>query len=289
MNLESQFQVDGADAEKGSGGALARGIALLQAFSSERTRLTGRELMALTGLPKPTMFRLLTTLCEAHLLRYNEADGCYVPAAGLANLAAPVLARTSIRQLAFGPMQALADRLRAQVSLGLGHGFDLVFIELAQSKDCVTVRPSMGSRISLARTATGRAYLCALSTEKQQEYLSQLSQNDPAMAEMFRQRLAKARQDLEQRSFTVNLGDLNRQIHAVAVPLRSVPGSDEVFVINCAVPSFELQPDQLLDDVGPRLVTLARSIEAALGLPPLYAVDGFPQSADFLPTSPPPR
>lgn len=284
MNLESQSSSNGMDADKG-GGALARGIALLQAFSPEKSSLTGRELMAVTGLPKPTLFRLLSTLCEAHLLRYNEADGCFMPAAGLANLAAPLLARTSIRQLAFGPMQALADRVRAQVSLGLGQGLDLVFIELAQSKDCVTVRPSMGSRISLARTATGRAYLSALPADKQQEYLSRLSQSNPAMAEMLQSRLEQAQKDLIQRGFTVNQGDLNRQVHAVAVPLRAPPGSDEMFVFGCAVPSFELQPGQLLDDVGPRLVTLASSIEAAMGLPPLYTVDRFPQSTDLSSTS----
>ncbi|NYT63815.1 helix-turn-helix domain-containing protein [Alcaligenaceae bacterium] len=269
------------NADKSSGGALARGIAVLQAFSVDKSRLTAKELMATTGLPKPTLFRLLTALCDANLLRYHEPDGCFMPAPGLASLAAPLLARTSIRQLAFGPMQTLADRVGAQVSLGLGLGFDLVFIELAQAKGCVTVRPSMGSRISLARTATGRAYLSALPEEKRQEYLALLSQSNPEMSLLLQERLAQAQQDLKERGFCVNHGDLNRQIHAVAVPLRVAPDSDEMYVFNCAVPSFELQPDQLLGDVGPRLVTLARSIEAALGLPPLYPVDGFSQSTSF--------
>lgn len=265
MNHPARFQ-DHQGAER-PGSALARGIQVLQAFRAEAQTLTARELLEATGLPKPTLFRLTTTLCEAGLLRYEEAGGRFMPATGLARLASPMLARTSIRQLAFAPMQALADRARAQVSLGLGIGLDLVFIELAQSRDCSTVRPAMGSHISLSRTATGRAYLAALPAEQTQRYLDGLRAADPEQGAWLCSRLQEARHDLGERGFCVSRGDLQRQLEAVAVPLRSAGASDEIHVFTCTMPSFELAPGQLLDDVGPRLVTLARSVEAALGAP----------------------
>ncbi|MDM0113606.1 helix-turn-helix domain-containing protein [Variovorax sp. J22R133] len=268
MEPESRFADAQGDADKPGGSALARGVSILQAFTIERPTMTTRELMVATGLPKPTLFRLATTLCEAGLLRYEESDGRFMPAPGLARLAAPLLARISIRQLAFGPMQALAERLCAQVSLALGLGLDLVFIELAQSRDCVTVRPAMGSHISLSRTASGRAYLAALPPQQLEQYMEEVRTKSPAGADVLAERMQETRRDLAERGFCVSHGDLHRQLEAVAVPLRATGRHDEIYVFACTVPSFELKPGQLFEDIGPRLATLARSIEAGLGAPP---------------------
>ena len=54
--------------------ALVRGISILQCFNNKRQELSGKELMDLTGLPKPTLFRLTETLCELGLLRYSERE-----------------------------------------------------------------------------------------------------------------------------------------------------------------------------------------------------------------------
>src|SRR5262245_39023798 len=79
--------------------ALARGISILNCFSPTVQDLSSRELMERTGLAKPTLFRLLDTLCELGLLRYSERLSRYVPGVGLVNLAAPALARMTVRQL----------------------------------------------------------------------------------------------------------------------------------------------------------------------------------------------
>lgn len=243
----------------------------------ERPTLSARDLIAVTGLPKPTLFRLTGTLCDLGLLRYDEASGRFTPAPGVARLSAPLLARASIRQLAFGPMQALAERLGAQVALSLGFGFDLIFIELAQAKGCVSVRPSLGGPISLSRTASGRAYLSVLPEEQRQTYLNRFRRLNPTLIDRLKERLAEAREDLDKRGFCVSFGELVEHFHGVAVPLKPIDTSGEIYVFNCAVPSFDVPRDQLLSDVGPRLLTLARSIEAALGAPATPARDGFPQ------------
>ena len=60
-------------------------------------------------------------------------------------------------------------------------------------------------------------------------------------------------------------GDLRREVYAVGVPMRrTVDG--EIVAFNCSVPAFQLKKGQLEEDVGPRLVSMARNIEAAIGL-----------------------
>src|SRR5258707_747905 len=78
--------------------ALVRGISVLQCFSNKHQELSARELMDMTGLPKPTLFRLIDTLCELNLMRYSERLSKYVPGVGLLNLSSPVLARMHMRQ-----------------------------------------------------------------------------------------------------------------------------------------------------------------------------------------------
>ncbi|MGE4243774.1 IclR family transcriptional regulator [Ramlibacter sp.] len=261
QNIENDDGASGPTA----GSALVRGIRILQAFTAETPALTARQLMEATQLPKPSLFRLATTLVDIGLLRYDEPTGQFRPAPAVARLAEPLLARTTLRQLAFGPMQTLADRVCGQVSLALGLGHDLVFIELAQSKSCLTVRPAMGSHISLARTATGRAYLLSLPDEQMLAYVADVAHRDPKQGAWLDERLREAQRDLDERGFCVSYGDLHRDLQAVAVPLRSGHDTNETFVFGCTVPAFELGAGQLLDEVGPRLTSLARSMEAALG------------------------
>jgi len=77
--------------------ALARGIDVLRCFSPIDQELTSKQLSERTGLPKPTLFRITSTLRQLGLLRYSEARGAFMPAPAVLAMAAPVLAR-----LAFG-------------------------------------------------------------------------------------------------------------------------------------------------------------------------------------------
>ncbi|MDR0478862.1 MAG: helix-turn-helix domain-containing protein [Burkholderiaceae bacterium] len=247
--------------------ALARGVQILRCFTADTPELSARALIDSTKLPKPTFFRLAATLCAAGLLRYCEATAVFMPAPGLLTLAASLWARTHVRQLAFGQMQALADRVCGQVTLALGAGLDLVFVELAQSSQCTTFRPAMGAHISLSRTATGRAYLAAQPVEQTRRYTDGVTAADPQQGQWLAARLAETHRDLQQRGFCISRGDLHRELEAVAVPVRST-ALDEIYVLTCTVPVFELAPGQLEGDIGPRLVALARSTEAAMGHSP---------------------
>jgi hypothetical protein len=45
------------------------------------------------------------------------------------------------------------------------------------------------------------------------------------------------------------------------------PAADgEILVFNCGVPSYLLKEGQLESDVGPRLVSMVRNVEGAMGM-----------------------
>ncbi|MFG5776249.1 IclR family transcriptional regulator [Comamonas sp. J-3] len=244
--------------------ALVRGISILQCFNNKRQELSGKELMDLTGLPKPTLFRLTETLCELGLLRYSERLSKYVPGIGLLNLASPVLARMTVRQFARSQMEELANYMGGQIQLNVGSSRKLVLVELAKGIEDKLFAPEIGVGISLSRTATGRAYLLALPEAQREAYLLELEARDAERATWLRERLEDARRDLAEHGFCRSHGDLHREIQSIAVPL-SKPQDGEYWVFAASVPSYNPKSQQMETDIGPRLITLVRSVEAVLG------------------------
>ncbi|MBS0509103.1 MAG: IclR family transcriptional regulator [Proteobacteria bacterium] len=245
--------------------ALVRGVSILRCFSSKRQELSAKELTDLTGLPKPTLFRLTETLCELGLLRYSERLSKYVPGLGLLQLSAPVLTRMALRQFARPLMQALADLTEGQVQLAVGHRRELCLVELANGMGNTVFRPEVGVRMSLSRTATGRAYLLAMAEDERRAYLQDLQASDPPRAAALEQRLVDARDDLARHGFCRSHGDLHSEIESIAVPM-SQPQDGELWVFAVSVPVFSPLYAKLETDLGPRLRTLVRSVESVLGV-----------------------
>lgn len=244
--------------------ALSRGISILNCFSTQRQAISSREIAELTGLPKPTLFRLLDTLSELGLLHYSERLSKYVPGVALLNLAAPTLARMTIRQLARPFMQDLADHIKGQVQLLVGYRNSLTFAEIVQGANSKIYRPEVGMRVSISRSASGRAYLTLVSDEARQRYLDGYATDDPTRKAWLLERLQDAEQDLVKHGFCRGHGDLYREISTIAVPMAQ-PRDEEHWIFAISVPVFSEQSQHLEDDIGPRLISLVRNVEASLG------------------------
>jgi DNA-binding IclR family transcriptional regulator len=91
--------------------ALERGLAILSAFDGVFPSLTPAELSRKTGLPKPTVFRLLQVLSEAGFVEKSpEDEACYRVGARALGLGGAYLSALRIPVLA----QPLLDRLQTQ-------------------------------------------------------------------------------------------------------------------------------------------------------------------------------
>ncbi|CAN5336459.1 IclR family transcriptional regulator [soil metagenome] len=244
-------------------GALGRGIRILQCFTTTVPDLTSRDLAERTGLPKPTLFRMLSTLKSLGMIRYSERSGKYTLAQGVLQLAAPALSAMPIRQLSRPLMQELADHARGQVSLAVGDGDSLVYVELIVGAGNLVFRPEVGTHASMSRTASGRAYLTLLDPAQRDAILNR-RQVDPERQAWLRAKLRETEADLKQFGYARNLGELHRDTVGVAVPART--GGEQVFIFAVTVPAFRVseQPN-LLEELGMRLVALVHSVEVAFG------------------------
>ncbi|MEM5405726.1 IclR family transcriptional regulator [Paraburkholderia unamae] len=263
MNEQANSRTDDA-ADSQLVSALARGIRILQCFSMGDAELSARDLVERTGLPKPTALRLINTLAEFGLLRYSERISKYVLGTEMLSLAAPALGRMTIRQIARPMMQELADYCHGQVTLAVGYRLNMAYAEVIQGEGSAVYRSETGTRLSLSRTASGRAYLWTVPGAEREQYLQDTLARDPAKGELLAQRLALAQQELRTHGCTLSHGDMQREIHSVAIPL-SAPIDDEYWVFSCSIAVFNISGNQLTDDIAPRLMSLVRRVEAALG------------------------
>lgn len=257
--------------EDGDGrqGALARGIGVLQCFTTEQPAFSSMDLVERSGLPKPTAFRTISKLCELGLLQFSEQRGRYMLAPGLMGLCAPLLAGMAIRPLSRPMMQEFADYAQGLVSLVVGTSRQRpLFVELAQGRGSAAVRPELGTAVSLPRSSSGRAFLGLICEADRKRFLEQIDAADPDRGQWLRAKLEETQNELRNLGYCRNMGELDPVTVGVAVPVR-MPIDGQYFVFGCTVPSFRLvQSPALLEDLGMRLASLVQNIEAALGISP---------------------
>jgi DNA-binding IclR family transcriptional regulator len=241
--------------------ALARGLDVLRAFKPGESALGNQEIATRTGLPKPTVSRLTHTLCSLGYLDYLEQTGKYKLGTPVLSLGYACLAGDDVRQVARPWMQQLADYSGVSVGLGGRDKLSMLYLESCRPDTAVTLRLDVGSRIPMATTAMGRAFLAAL-PEDERDYLVDRIRHRSRSANWpkIRDGIDKAIDDVATQGFTVSLGEWNPDVAAVGAPFASRDGSP-LKAFNCGGPAFLLDRKRLKNDFGPRLVEMVRNVE----------------------------
>jgi DNA-binding IclR family transcriptional regulator len=139
-------------------------------------------------------------------------------------------------------------------------------IYFGQSRNGLTlgVQLDVGSRIPIATTAMGRAYIWALPSEERASLLRELREHYGNRWPRMREGIERAGETVEQFGFTISAGEWQDDVHAVGVALKLNDGTGP-YAFNCGAPAFRFTEERLRNDIGPRLVAMVRNIEAALG------------------------
>ncbi|MBM3347021.1 MAG: IclR family transcriptional regulator [Betaproteobacteria bacterium] len=243
---------------------LARGLEVLRAFDAESTELGNREISGRVGIPRSTVARLTRTLEMLGYLHYDSATSRYRLTTAMLCLAHPVLARLAIRRIARPHMQQLADYAHGSVSLGSRLGLDIVLVSSCIDINSITARPEIGARWPIGDTALGVAYLAACGEAQRNVLLNGIAAGGRVDMKSLRPLLRAELDRFSKHGFCLVRDRARRGMHAVSAPVRNTDG--EIMVLNCTIAAFQLAPDSLENDIGPRLVNLAHSIEMGLGI-----------------------
>ena len=233
--------------------ALARGLRVLQAFGPGDDLLTNAAIAKRAQLPKATVTRLTYTLCRLGYLSRDPEGAGYRLDPHVLTLGFPVLARLGIRELARPMMQALAEQEGVTVSMGLRDGAHMIYVERVRSSAPVVLQQDIGTRIPIALTALGRAYLAGLPEVERAALLEELR------ALMPQERWPAVRNDVgreleryRHKGYCFG-GGWDPEITGVAAPL-ALPGR-ALLSVSCAGARANL-PDRRLAAIGERLKAL---------------------------------
>ena len=243
--------------------ALARGLELLACFRSGERMLGNQELAQRCKLPRSTVSRLTYTLTKLGYLDYESDVGKYRLGSATLALGSAMLARLDARQLARPAMQHLADVSGAMVSLGMRDRLSMIYVENCRSQAALTLSLDVGSRIPIARTAMGRAYLALASAAERDEILTRVRELDPLNWNATQAGVQRALVEYQQFGCCTVIGEWQADVNAIAVALRPGDGSMPIS-INCGGPASHLTAEFLLKEVRPRLLALAQQLGAAL-------------------------
>jgi DNA-binding IclR family transcriptional regulator len=179
------------------------------------------------------------------------------------------LANLGVRHLSEPYREELMRETGGAVAVG---GRDrLSMIYFGQSRGMtIGVQLDVGSRIPIATTAMGRAYLWALGEEERNALLRDLREYYGARWAKMRDGVELAGETMAKYGFVISAGEWHDDIAAVGVALKLNDGTGP-YAFNCGAPAFRFTEDRLRNDIGPRLVAMVKNIEAALGgTPPQY-------------------
>jgi DNA-binding IclR family transcriptional regulator len=243
--------------------ALSRGLDVLRAFHPNDGLLGNQELAARTNLPKPTISRLTYTLTKLGYLTPVPRFEKYQLAPSAMALGYAALANLGVRHLSEAYREELMRETGGAVAVGGRDRHSMIYFGQSRT-GLLGVQLDVGSRVPIATTAMGRAYIWALPDDERSALLRELRDHYGNRWSKMRDGIERAGEMLARSGFTISAGEWQEDVHAVGVPLKLSDGTGP-YAFNCGAPAFRFTEDRLINDIGPRLVTMVRNIEAALG------------------------
>jgi DNA-binding IclR family transcriptional regulator len=244
--------------------ALSRGLDVLRAFHPNDGLLGNQEIAARTNLPKPTISRLTYTLTKLGYLTQVPRFEKYQLAPSAMALGYAALANLGVRHLSESYREEVMRETGGAVAVGARDRLSMIYVGQSRNGLALGVQLDVGSRIPIATTAMGRAFIWALPDEERTALLRDLREHYGSRWPRMRDGIERAGEMIERTGFALSVGEWQDDVHAAGVALKLNDGTGP-YAFNCGAPAFRFTEDRLRNDIGPRLVAMVRNIEAALG------------------------
>ena len=239
---------------------LARGMELLRCFTPEQPVLGNKDLSRLLQLPAATVSRLTYTLTCMGYLAPAGHYGKYQLGSAVLSLGHPVLAQfTALRRQARPLMLEMADATGGTMAIGIRDRLTIVYIEVVRSWSKRAYPIEVGSSLSLAGTAVGRAVLMSCRQSEREALINQLQVKAPEEWSRHGARLMENVQQFSRHGCCVALGEIFADVQAVAVPLGAI-NRGEPAALNFSIQGREIDEDWLRGKIAPQLQAIARQL-----------------------------
>ncbi|MGH8821636.1 MAG: IclR family transcriptional regulator domain-containing protein [Rhodoferax sp.] len=247
---------------------MARGMAILESFDTERQRLNATLAAQRAGMTRAAARRHLLTL--AHL-GYLETDGSYFwLSSKVLRFSGSYLASARLPRVVQPTLSRLAMHTTESFSVVVLDGGQVVIVARSGSTRLLAYGLHLGARLPAHATSTGRVLLAAKRKSdfnawmKEQgrpgdRELPRLTSHTVVDPKKFRALIEQVRAD----DYCVASEEHELGVHALAVPLRNMQGRT-VAALNVVASPQRLEAGVLQRDLLPLLLDAARELRALL-------------------------
>lgn len=198
---------------------LTRALLILQIVAlHDDEPLSLAKIARTSGLPKPTVHRLVGVLCDAGMLQRDE-EGCYLPGPMLLVMGTNYLRKIRLREASRNTLLRLHRITSQAVYLGVPQSPWVVNIARIESTEQARVTDYVGSLNPLHTTATGKVLLAFGNSEALRDVLraglTAKTSHSIASGEALVQELEKVFQD----GFATELEENEQGVVSVAAPI----------------------------------------------------------------------
>lgn len=241
---------------------LAKGLAVIEAFSARSSRLTVAEAARVTNVTRAAARRCLLTLTE---LGYLSHDGKHFrPTPRMLRLGGAYLEAAPLPALAQPHLVAARDQLAESVSLAVWQDGWSLFVARAETERLIATGVRVGARLPAHCSATGKVLLAGLPEEEFAAYLAnggwpRRTPRTLTTADQITTAVRAAAED----GFALSDEELELGMRAVAVPVRDTRART-VAAVSASTHTARVSVDQLRERFLPVLVEYAGRIGRSL-------------------------
>jgi len=242
------------DAGRQSVRAVERALQLLNCFSFDKKELTLGELSSGSGLPKPTVFRLLVPLEASGFIEKDARTQTYRLGIAVFQLGQIVQASLELRRVALPVMEELGEKTGETINLNIVRGRERVCIEKVDGKHDLRRFVELGKGLPLYGGASGKLLLAFLPDRQRREILADVG---PSAG------LAEQLEQIRQTGYAVSHDERVLGAAAVSAPILDHEGK-LLAGLTISGASVRFTPDKVADFVE-LAVWGAKKISAAMG------------------------
>ena len=247
---------------------LSRAISVLSAFGHARPSLSLSEMVAATGLPKTTVFRVLSSLVERDFCELDSQTGKYSLGFALVRLADIRRRQSNVHDVALPVMREIRNEANETVILSVKSGDFRVHIDFVEGLHPMRRTADLGVRAPLYAGAASKVLLAGMEDEEIEAYLERTDltafQKTTITDKSVLWRDIRA---IRKRGYAESKGELFAGGGALAAPLKEFSGRT-VAVIDILTPEHRYTPAHRQRCIA-LLLDGARRVSERLG----YSVD----------------
>jgi DNA-binding IclR family transcriptional regulator len=232
---------------------------LLQQVAAAGEAVSNGDLVGMTGLPKATVSRITTQLLAAGLLRHEPRGDRFKLGPGVLALSSAFLEGLDVRSLIRTHLRELTEEIGASMHLGIRDGLDMVVIDTLRPRSAAVVtRLDVGSRLGIASSAMGRAWMAGLDGAERATVVKALKQNSGSAWTANAAAVTNAADAIERTGFCTSLGEWTADVNALGTFLRWPDG--ELYGISCGGPAYRLPQALLTGSIAQRMAVALRNL-----------------------------